>query len=523
MELVLTIIIIIFLIAIIVLLIDRMKMVSKIRKIDEILKSSIEGDFTVKFKKGNHLLDKTISISYNSLVDTIKKFLCDTYEMGNKIDLNANMITDNTASIKEEIFNSSKFIENISSQFDTQSQNVNMTVIKTEEMAKDFNKILEGTAVVSEKSREVNSILSDNIKIFDELDLLVTDNTEIITSINDRMKDLIEKVDEIGGIAETVSDISDNTNLLALNASIEAARAGDAGKGFAVVAEEVKKLAEESAKNAEEIESILFGVRDGVNEIYKEIKNSTESMKRTQKTSNSAKEDFTKTLSQTQETVEITHEIFELSKNEHKRVIEIEELMTNLNKFLSSSTFQLQEISSKTQEEAASVDEIFTRLNELSVMTSKVENDVKKFSRGYKLTNNDKENISKGLNILKEFSKRNNISELLNRNCDREVKEVMDKYPIFETVNIFDLNGDTKGVAVHKIISDLLGFKLPDYHGNFAHREYFKKARDGEVYKSEAYISSDSYNYCVALAVPIHENSKVIGVVMADFMLVNEK
>ena len=82
-----------------------------------------------------------------------------------------------------------------------------------------------------------------------------------VTATNDQVKSLAKTAQQIGEVINLISDIAEQTNLLALNATIEAARAGEAGKGFAVVASEVKNLATQTAKATEEISQQIGGVQ----------------------------------------------------------------------------------------------------------------------------------------------------------------------------------------------------------------------------------------------------------------------
>ena len=99
----------------------------------------------------------------------------------------------------------------------------------------------------------------------------IKENTDITA---ESVSKLEQKANEIGGIVEAITKISEQTNLLALNAAIEAARAGEAGKGFAVVAQEIRGLADESRKAAENINTI-------VREIQSQTRQATEKMNKT--------------------------------------------------------------------------------------------------------------------------------------------------------------------------------------------------------------------------------------------------
>jgi len=103
----------------------------------------------------------------------------------------------------------------------------------------------------------------------------MSDITKVITNSADTIRMLGGRTEDIGKIVEVIDDIAEQTNLLALNAAIEAARAGEHGMGFAVVAEEVRKLAERSAKSTKEIADLIYGIQretqSAINNVEKSV------------------------------------------------------------------------------------------------------------------------------------------------------------------------------------------------------------------------------------------------------------
>jgi len=127
----------------------------------------------------------------------------------------------------------------------------------TEDIARNSNHIAGAAGETVRIAKGGQDIVEKAIR---EVNLIA----RTVETVSEFVKQLGEESDRIGGIVITINDIADQTNLLALNAAIEAARAGEHGRGFAVVADEVKKLAERTSASTTEIGNMINTIKDGV-------------------------------------------------------------------------------------------------------------------------------------------------------------------------------------------------------------------------------------------------------------------
>jgi methyl-accepting chemotaxis protein len=234
-------------------------------------------------------------------------------------------------------------------QIATNAQDVSQTALEASEGAK------AGGQVITNAIQQMNFI------------------NENVTGLESVITGLGESSEEIGKIIDVITGISDQTNLLALNAAIEAARAGEHGKGFAVVADEVKKLAEQSSNSAKQISQLVLKIQN-------ETKTAVQTMESTSKEVNEGI-GVVNTAGQAFSLIETSIEavnvqIQDVSSAVQQMAAGSEQMVSSMSliiKVAEESASGTQEVSAATEEQLASMEEITASAQTLSNMAEELQ------------------------------------------------------------------------------------------------------------------------------------------------------
>jgi len=222
-------------------------------------------DIKSKDEIGN--LNKAFTLMVNSIRDIVK----DTKRSTNTVQEMSQSLYSIATNVDTQVSEISEAIQQVAESITNQAHDIDRGSRQTGELAESIEKVANSITAITEIFSQVYNLNDRGSEAIDSLIQKSKEEEEAVIEAEINIKDMDESSQKISVILDTVEQISDQTNLLALNARIEAARSGEYGRGFAVVAEEIRKLADESAKSTEEIKKLITAIQDRSNKVVKSM------------------------------------------------------------------------------------------------------------------------------------------------------------------------------------------------------------------------------------------------------------
>ncbi len=199
-----------------------------------------------------------------------------------------------------------------------------------EEMAKGSENVALNTEKLNILIKNNVEFASKGVSTMEKTAGLVTETFDAYESIESKINSLEKSAVAIGGITDTIMEIANQTNLLALNAAIEAARAGEAGRGFAVVAGEIRNLADQSNKSAENITSIIVEIQDDIKNTSEMVKSTSDLLENVVSESTKSVNQITEILEDSKKAAESVDEISAVTEEQAASSAQINEMMEDM-------------------------------------------------------------------------------------------------------------------------------------------------------------------------------------------------
>jgi methyl-accepting chemotaxis protein len=327
----------------------------------KVLSRIAKGDLTVRVDgnyKGEH---QKIKDSINDVANALASIV-------GEVSLGVNEVSNSSSQISssvEEMLASSKEQTNQTEEIAAAMEEMTKTILENTKNATGVAQTAKASGLTAnEGEKVVRQTIQSMIQISD----VVNNSAETVLKLG-------EESDKIGEIVQVIQDIADQTNLLALNAAIEAARAGEQGRGFAVVADEVSKLAERTSKATKEISDMINEIQKETSFAVNSIKEGTEAVSKGKQLAGKAGDVLSEIKTETDKLISIAEHVATASEEQSSTSEQISKNIESISNVSSQTTIGIQQIAQAAES--------------LNQLTDNLERLVLKFNLGSSQQSND--------------------------------------------------------------------------------------------------------------------------------------
>lgn len=359
---------------ILLVLMERMVnyMIKPIKSLTDSIVMMASGDFTVDIKtKGNDEIT-VMGQSMKDFAASMRKMINDIVNASETLQGQAESSSTVSSGLYEASLTQSKTIDNLNETVDQLSASV-------QEIAENATSLAMVVSETKDSSMEAEQKMNETVTVAESGKSDMEKVGEAMNVIQSSINSLQESIDEVGtasseinNIVSMIGEIADETNLLALNASIEAARAGDAGRGFAVVASEIGGLADDSNKSVQKIQGLIDQVTSLVAETVEKAKQSVDEISSSSELVNQAVNTF--------DTI-------------YDNIINANHVVNNMASSMSQVESVATNVAAITEEQAASAEVISGNAGNIAAESQNITNDSEKVADTAKELADTSENL----------------------------------------------------------------------------------------------------------------------------------
>ncbi len=238
-------------------LIFKKNLIQPLNSLENLLRKLASGDLTGKID------------DYKN--DEVGRIISDTNNMVDQMNKALSKVNHSTLQVNESAVSLANLNDEMAKGVESQAEQVTQVEVAVHEMTTTIREISENVENITSEVNQIKDAAATGGEVLGETVTSIQNLSDAVNHTASSIKELGSSSEQIGEILQVISEIADQTNLLALNAAIEAARAGEHGRGFAVVADEVRKLAERTVNATSEIDTMIGNIQ-------KEVRNSVAQM-----------------------------------------------------------------------------------------------------------------------------------------------------------------------------------------------------------------------------------------------------